>query len=285
MGHRLINRYTAPPDTRPRPIADAANTVGTWTGAVIPILTALLGYGVISVVTADAILGLLGVLPGVIASVTAILTATGIIRRAEPEVTPLVSPRSISGKRLVPVTEIRQEDTAGPATTASERDARRAGRRTADDAWWDRENPFGIGAATGTGLTPADSDEYENDSVDDDREYTAVKDGTGTELHREYEVFTGPEVQRQIDEAMALVDAAAARELAGAGTPHTDTTPNAPDTDRGSYSPPDTYPSAGSGGSGHHSPSNHDSGSSGGGWSDSGGGSSSSSSDSSGGAW
>lgn len=87
---------------RPRPLFDAAATVTRVTATIGTVVTMLVGWGVVSVVQQDAIEGLLGAIPGVVTLVTSVLAAFGVVRRAEPEVTPLSSPRDNDGRALTP---------------------------------------------------------------------------------------------------------------------------------------------------------------------------------------
>ncbi|WP_199444445.1 hypothetical protein [Umezawaea beigongshangensis] len=89
--------------TRPRPLVAAARGLGGAITALGSIVAALVGWGVVTAAQGDAITGLLGVLPAVVTAVTAVLVATGIVRQAEPRVTPLVDPRDDTGVPLVPI--------------------------------------------------------------------------------------------------------------------------------------------------------------------------------------
>lgn len=86
---------------RPRPIRDAATTLTKWLGVAGSLVLALIGWGVLSAVQGDAITGLLGVIPGVVNAVTTLLAAFGVVRRAEPLVTPMSDPRTDSGSPLM----------------------------------------------------------------------------------------------------------------------------------------------------------------------------------------
>lgn len=185
MGHRP---RTNVPASRPRPIADAADTVTTWTALVAPILTALVGYGVISLATADAITGLLGVLPGVIVAVTNLLTAIGIVRKAEPDVTPLASPRARDGSQLVTMTAVK---------TALATRPRHA--RAPEPAWW------------GTAGDEVDVHTFADGPAPDDEtpDTLTLTDGMG----------------QRIAEAVEMVDRAVAEDLAAAGRPSAPDTP------------------------------------------------------------
>jgi hypothetical protein len=89
--------------TRPRPIREAFRSVGSAIALVGSIVTSLVGWGVISATQGDAVHGLLGAIPGVVALVTALLSAFGVVQKAEPQVTPLSDPRNNRGEQLAPV--------------------------------------------------------------------------------------------------------------------------------------------------------------------------------------
>jgi hypothetical protein len=86
---------------RPRPLKTAADAVTKTIGMVSALLTAAAGYGIVTVVQDDAAQGLLGAIPGIITLVGNFLVAFGIVKRAEPQVTPTSSPQDNSGRRLV----------------------------------------------------------------------------------------------------------------------------------------------------------------------------------------
>lgn len=86
---------------RPRPIKAAAGTLTRWLGVAGSLVLALVGWGVLSAVQGDAVSGLLGVIPGVVNAVSTVLTAFGVVRRAEPLVTPMSDPRTDTGSPLM----------------------------------------------------------------------------------------------------------------------------------------------------------------------------------------
>lgn len=86
--------------TRPRPILDAFKSVGSAVALIGSILTSLVGWGVISATQGDAVNGLLGAIPGAVALVTSLLAAFGVVKSAEPKVTPLSDPRNNLGETL-----------------------------------------------------------------------------------------------------------------------------------------------------------------------------------------
>lgn len=93
----MVVRYS----NRPRPIRDAAAKLSKLLGVAGALVTALVGWGVVTATQGDAITGLLGAIPGIVTAVTSVLTAFGIVRQAEPLVTPVSDPRTNSGVPLV----------------------------------------------------------------------------------------------------------------------------------------------------------------------------------------
>lgn len=89
-------------EIRPRPILDAFKSVGTAVTLLGSVVTSLVGWGVLTQVQGDATTGLLGAIPGVVTLVTSLLAAFGVVRKAEPRVTPLTDPRDDRGAALVP---------------------------------------------------------------------------------------------------------------------------------------------------------------------------------------
>lgn len=87
--------------TRPRPIRDAFRSVGSAVALIGSVVTSLVGWGVLSAAQGDAVTGLLGAIPGVVTLVTSLLSAFGVVRRAEPLVTPLEDPVNNKGQALV----------------------------------------------------------------------------------------------------------------------------------------------------------------------------------------
>ena len=88
-------------DNRPRPIRDVAAKLSRLLGVAGAFVTALVGWGVVTAAQGDAVTGLLGAIPGIVTLVTNLLTAFGIVRQAEPLVTPTSDPRSAAGAQLV----------------------------------------------------------------------------------------------------------------------------------------------------------------------------------------
>ena len=83
---------SAPLPDRPRPLFDALRTVGMAVALAGSVVVSLVGWGVLTAAQGDALSGLLGVIPGLIALVTAFLAAFGVVRKAEPAVTPVADP-------------------------------------------------------------------------------------------------------------------------------------------------------------------------------------------------
>lgn len=90
--------------TRPRPLRAAADRVVKVVGTLTALVTALAGAGIalLTVEQANAVTAVLSAVPGVVALVGTALAAFGIVKRAEPEVTPVEDPRDNDGQRLVP---------------------------------------------------------------------------------------------------------------------------------------------------------------------------------------
>lgn len=86
---------------RPRPIMDAFRTVGSAVALLGSIVTALVGWGVLTVAQGDALAGLIGAIPGITALVTALLAAFGVVRASEGAVTPVSDPMDHLGRSLV----------------------------------------------------------------------------------------------------------------------------------------------------------------------------------------
>jgi hypothetical protein len=86
---------------RPRPVKEAASRLSKLLGVAGAFVTALVGWGVVTASQGDAVTGLLGAIPGIVTAVTTVLTAFGIVRQAEPLVTPTSDPRSAAGAQLV----------------------------------------------------------------------------------------------------------------------------------------------------------------------------------------
>lgn len=89
-------------DPNRHPIRDAFSSVGKAVGWLGSVVTSLVGWGIVTATQGDALLGLLGAIPGAVTAVTTVLVAFGVIKRAERKTTPLSDPRDNSGTRLVP---------------------------------------------------------------------------------------------------------------------------------------------------------------------------------------
>jgi hypothetical protein len=90
---------------RPQPLRDVARDVTLTTGAIGAILTALVGYGMLNATQSSALVNLLGLLPGLATGITAAWAAVRTAQIGEAHVTPIIDPRDIAGRRLVPETE------------------------------------------------------------------------------------------------------------------------------------------------------------------------------------
>lgn len=89
-------------ETSLEPVRDAAAGAATWVGVLGGLVTSLVGFGVLTVAQGDAVTGLLGAIPGVVAWVAATVAAFRVARQARPLVTPLAGPRNNMGAPLVP---------------------------------------------------------------------------------------------------------------------------------------------------------------------------------------
>ncbi len=90
----------APIDTRPRPIKDAFDSVGSFINTIASIVVAGVGFGIVTAAESDAVVGLLGLIPGVITALGGVITAVKVRNKAEPQVTPISDPRDHAGNRL-----------------------------------------------------------------------------------------------------------------------------------------------------------------------------------------
>lgn len=86
---------------RPRPIKAVAGKLSKLIGVAGALVTALVGWGVVTATQGDAVTGLLGTIPGVVTAVTTALAAFGIVKRSEPLVTPMSDPRTDTGSPLM----------------------------------------------------------------------------------------------------------------------------------------------------------------------------------------
>lgn len=102
---------------RPRPVRDAAVSHHRWLGLIGSLIIGLVGFGVLTTVQGDALVGLLGLIPGLVNAVTTALTAFGIAAAAEPLVTPVTDPRDADGNPLLPASA--PPAAAAPATRSS----------------------------------------------------------------------------------------------------------------------------------------------------------------------
>lgn len=112
MSIEFEGRQRALLESRPRPLADAASTVSKIVGTAGTLVAVTVGWGLLTAVQGDAVVGLLGAVPGVVTLVTSVLSAFGVVRRAEPSVTPVSDPRD---DRLRPLVAL---ESGGPARRA-----------------------------------------------------------------------------------------------------------------------------------------------------------------------
>lgn len=81
-------------DTRPRPIRDKVKTVGGAVAALGGLVTWAGTFGLLTVTQTAASSALLGLVPGALAAVIALLGSFGVAKSAEPLVTPVSDPRA-----------------------------------------------------------------------------------------------------------------------------------------------------------------------------------------------
>lgn len=94
---------TSPAPVRPTPLREAFRTVAGGVAFLGSIVTMLAGWGILSSLQADAVTGLLGAVPGVVTLATALLAAFGVVKVAEPQVTPTEDPAAVVDGVLVPL--------------------------------------------------------------------------------------------------------------------------------------------------------------------------------------
>lgn len=87
---------SAPFNDRPTPLRDAFKTVASARAFLGSLVTALVGWGLLTSVQGDAIVGLLGLIPALITAGTALLAAFGVVSRGEPQVTPQDDPAVVA---------------------------------------------------------------------------------------------------------------------------------------------------------------------------------------------
>lgn len=91
------------------PLRKVAASVVMVAGLLSTLVTGLVGYGVVTSVQGDAVVGLLGLIPGVITAVGTTIAAFQTAHSGEHEVTPVADPRANDGTPLVP-------ETSGPGS-------------------------------------------------------------------------------------------------------------------------------------------------------------------------
>lgn len=101
MSVEFEGRNRALLEARPRPLVDAASATARIVGTVGTLVAMLVGWGAVTLAQQDAVEGLLGLVPGLVTSVVAVLSAFGVVRRGEPSVTPLSDPRDDRQRQLV----------------------------------------------------------------------------------------------------------------------------------------------------------------------------------------
>jgi hypothetical protein len=89
--------------TRPTPLKDVAGDTATIVGILGSVLSGLIGFGLVTAQQGDAITGLLGLIPGLVTGITAVIAAFRTAHKGAELVTPLNSPQNAAGERLIPV--------------------------------------------------------------------------------------------------------------------------------------------------------------------------------------
>jgi hypothetical protein len=87
---------------RPRPVRDAAGRAAKSIGILSALVVATVGWGLLTTAQGNAIVGLLGLIPGVLTAAASALAAFRVAQCSEPQVTPTSSPMTDDGRRLVP---------------------------------------------------------------------------------------------------------------------------------------------------------------------------------------
>jgi hypothetical protein len=91
------------PETTDRnPLRTVAKNVSIVVGMISTFVTSAVGFGVVTAVQGNALIGLFGILPGLLTAVGTALAAFTTAQAGEQHVTPLVDPRNDAGVRLVP---------------------------------------------------------------------------------------------------------------------------------------------------------------------------------------
>ena len=95
---------------RPTPIREAFRSVGAAVALVGSVLASLVTWGLLTPEQGAALDALAAAVPGVVTLVTAVLVSVGVVRRAEPQVTPVADPVvevTVDGRRqLVPLVPV-----------------------------------------------------------------------------------------------------------------------------------------------------------------------------------
>lgn len=90
-------------DDRPRPVRDVAGSVSALVGVAGTVVTGLAGFGILTAVQGNAIVALLGLIPGLITGVAVVWSAFRTAAKSEPLVTPISSPAMVVDGELVPL--------------------------------------------------------------------------------------------------------------------------------------------------------------------------------------
>lgn len=88
---------------RPEPLREAATDVAGTRGVWMGLLSFLVSGGMISASTGSLLGALVGLIPGALTMLAAVLGAFGVARQAEPKVTPISDPMTVLKGQLVPL--------------------------------------------------------------------------------------------------------------------------------------------------------------------------------------
>jgi hypothetical protein len=92
-----------PPESFDRnPLRTVASAVAKATGLAAAAVTSIVGFGILTAVQGNALIGLLGIIPGLITAIGTAWAAFRTAARGEQHVTPLADPRDNDGTPLIP---------------------------------------------------------------------------------------------------------------------------------------------------------------------------------------
>lgn len=97
---------SAPLTQRPTPIRDAFKSVGAAIAVVGTLVNTLVSLGVITAAQGTAVENFVAIVPAVLELGVFVLVAFGVVRRAEPQVTPLSDPATLAFDPLANVVRL-----------------------------------------------------------------------------------------------------------------------------------------------------------------------------------